>query len=155
MKPRISKIFSLFSLIFLLCITNVFAKSHSKGIVSSKSVSGGDSCVKCHNGIESIRDTDSDMMKQIVTMGKMFGDSKGCTICHGGNPKKGTVRKAHMGAPANHPGGLATFIRDPGSIWIADKTCGICHMDTVQNTRKSLMATEAGKIQGNLHTWGE
>jgi len=35
-----------------------------------------------------------------------------------------------------------------------DKTCGICHADTVANVKKSLMATEAGKIQGNLHSWG-
>ena len=138
----------------LVSTTSLFGAMHSKGDMSSKTVSGGDSCVKCHNGIESIRDTKSDMMKQIIDLGKIAGDTGGCTVCHGGNPEDGTVKGSHMGAPSSHAGGLATFIRDPGSIWIADKTCGICHADTVANTKKALMATEAGKIQGNLHSWG-
>ncbi|MEA2018044.1 MAG: cytochrome C [Campylobacterota bacterium] len=138
----------------LLASTTLFGAMHEKGNSTHADVAGGDSCVKCHNGIESIRDTDSDMMKQILDLGAIAGDTGGCTVCHGGNPEDGTVKGAHMGAPSSHAGGLATFIRDPGSIWIADKTCGICHADTVENTKKSLMATEAGKIQGNLHTWG-
>ncbi len=77
-----------------------------------------------------------------------------CVVCHGGDPSKGSAEEAHKGAPKAHPGGLATFVRDPGSFWIMDKTCGICHSDTVSNVKKSLMATEAGKIQGNLHSWG-
>ncbi|WP_292660482.1 cytochrome C [Nitratifractor sp.] len=131
------------------------AAMHEKGsTVVPKSVSGGDSCVKCHKGIESIRDPKSDMMKQIVAMGKGMGDSGGCVVCHGGNPKAGTAEEAHKGAPKAHPGGLTAFVRDPGSYWIMDKTCGLCHADTVANMKKALMATEAGKIQGNLHTWG-
>ncbi|WP_456428555.1 cytochrome C [Nitratifractor sp.] len=131
------------------------AAMHEKGsTVVPKSVSGGDSCVKCHKGIESIRDPKSDMMKQIVAMGKGMGDSGGCVVCHGGNPKAGTAAEAHKGAPKAHPGGLTAFVRDPGSYWIMDKTCGVCHADTVANMKKALMATEAGKIQGNLHTWG-
>jgi len=137
----------------LLATTSSFGAMHKKGKSTMKSVKGGDSCVKCHNGIESIRDDDSDMMTQIKAMGQGVGDTGGCTICHGGNPKNGTVEGAHKGA-LNHPGGLSAFVRDPGSIWIADKTCGLCHADTVANTKKSLMATEAGKIQGNLHSWG-
>ena len=131
------------------------AAMHEKGsTMVPKSVSGGDSCVKCHKGIESIRDPKSDMMKQIVAMGKGMGDSGGCVVCHGGNPKAGTAAEAHKGAPKAHPGGLTAFVRDPGSYWIMDKTCGVCHADTVANMKKALMATEAGKIQGNLHTWG-
>ena len=131
------------------------AAMHEKGsTMVPKSVSGGDSCVKCHQGIESIRDPKSDMMKQIVAMGKGMGDSGGCVVCHGGDPKAGTAEAAHKGAPKAHPGSLATFVRDPGSYWVMDKTCGVCHADTVANMKKSLMATEAGKIQGNLHTWG-
>jgi hypothetical protein len=140
-------------IVTLLSSVTLFSAAHEKGKAEFKSVSGGDSCVKCHDGIESIRDHDSDMMKQIIAMGKGLGDTGGCTVCHGGNPKDGTVAGAHKGAP-NHPGGLAEFVRDPGSIWIADKTCGLCHADTVANTKKALMATEAGKIQGNLHSWG-
>ena len=139
----------------LLLSTALFASpQHEPGTASTKSVAGGDSCVNCHNGIESIRDTNSEMMKQIIDLGKGYGDTGGCVVCHGGNPKDGTVEGAHKGAPMGHPGGLADFVRDPGSIWIADKTCGICHADTVANTKKALMATEAGKIQGNLHSWG-
>jgi len=119
-----------------------------------KSVEGGDSCVKCHQGIEHIREPGSDMMKQIVAMGKGMGDTGGCVVCHGGDAGAGTAEMAHKGAPKAHPGGLAAFVRDPGSFWIMDKTCGICHADTVSNVKKSLMATEAGKIQGNLHSWG-
>ena len=139
---------------FISAASLLNAGEHSKGKAEMQSVSGGDTCIKCHKGIESIRDEKSDMMKQIVAMGQGLGDSAGCVVCHGGNPEDGTVAGAHKGAPAAHAGGLADFVRDPGSIWIADKTCGICHADTVENTKKSLMMTEAGKIQGNMHTWG-
>jgi hypothetical protein len=110
-------------------------------------------CMSCHNGIEDIRHQDSDMMQQIKAMGATIGDPNGCVVCHGGDVKATTKEAAHKAAP-NHPGGLEAFVRDPGSFWIMDKTCGICHADTVANTKKSLMATEAGKIQGNLHSWG-
>jgi len=110
-------------------------------------------CVSCHKGIEHIRSEDSGMMQQIKALGASVGDPAGCTICHGGNVKATTKKLAHKGAP-NHPGGLEAFVRDPGSFWIMDKTCGLCHADTVANMKKALMATEAGKIQGNLHTFG-
>lgn len=110
-------------------------------------------CMSCHNGLEDIRHQDSDMMKQIKALGEGLGDPNGCTVCHGGNVKASTKKEAHKGAP-NHPGGLEAFVRDPGSIWIADKTCGMCHATTVSNMKKALMQTEAGKIQGNLHSWG-
>ena len=154
MKETLISKFKLAIIATLLSSTALFGAMHEKGSTAHKSVSAGDSCVKCHNGIESIRDQHSDMMKQIIDLGKIAGDTGGCTVCHGGNPNAGTVEQAHMGAPKSHAGGLAAFVRDPGSIWIAEKTCGICHADTVANTKKSLMATEAGKIQGNLHSWG-
>ena len=110
-------------------------------------------CVSCHKGIEHIRSEDSGMMQQIKALGAGVGDPAGCTICHGGDVKAKTKELAHKGAP-NHPGGLEAFVRDPGSYWIMDKTCGLCHADTVANMKKALMATEAGKIQGNLHTFG-
>ena len=148
---KIAKI-ALFTLI--LSGSALFGATHSANTAEMKSVEGGDSCIKCHKGIESIRDKDSDMMKQIVAMSEGLGDTAGCVVCHGGNPEKGSVEEAHKGAPIGHAGGLDTFVRDPGSMWVADKTCGICHAQTVQNTMKSLMMTEAGKIQGNMHTWG-
>ena len=150
------KIVKIAFLATLLATSTLFAvdKMHDSAETTMKSVTGGDSCIKCHGGIESIRDTKSEMMKQIVAMSQGLGDTAGCVVCHGGNPEDGSVKGAHKGAPKAHPGGLADFVRDPGSIWIADKTCGICHADTVANTKKSLMMTEAGKIQGNMHTWG-
>lgn len=45
------------------------------------------------------------------------------------------------------------FYPDPGSVWIADNTCGQCHPGYPYRLERSLMNTEAGKIQGNLHTW--
>jgi hypothetical protein len=154
MRTTTLKFAKLAFLALFLFTFSLFGAEHTKGETNVKSVSGGDSCVKCHSGIESIRDTKSDMMQQILAMGEGLGDTGGCVVCHGGNPEKGTFEEAHKGAPLAHAGGLAEFVRDPGSIWIADKTCGICHADTVENTKKSLMATEAGKIQGNLHSWG-
>ena len=50
--------------------------------------------------------------------------------------------------------GPTEFYRDPGSLWIADRTCGQCHPGYTYRLERSLMNTEAGKIQGNLHTWG-
>ena len=141
-------------IVALFVATPLLGKMHESGKTIQTQVTGGDSCVKCHEGIESIRDPKSDMMKQIIDLGQVAGDSGGCSVCHGGNPDAGDKENAHKGAPIGHPGGLATFVRDPGSIWIADKTCGICHADTVSNMKKALMQTEAGKIQGNLHSWG-
>ncbi|MFK2821597.1 cytochrome C [Malaciobacter sp. WC5094] len=154
MKSLVSKFALIAIFASMFSFSTVFGAEHSKGMMEMEPVSGGDSCIKCHKGIESIRDTKSDMMQQIIAMGQGLGDSAGCVVCHGGNPEDGTVKGAHKGAPAAHAGGLAEFVRDPGSMWIADKTCGICHADTVENTMKSLMMTEAGKIQGNMHSWG-
>jgi hypothetical protein len=39
-------------------------------------------------------------------------------------------------------------------MWINDKTCGLCHQQWVYATNRSLMQTEAGKIQGALWGWG-
>jgi len=154
MKSSMFRIAKIAFFTAILSTLSFGAVEHSKGKVEMAAVEGGDSCIKCHKGIESIRDEKSNMMQQILAMGQGLGDTAGCVVCHGGNPEDGTVAGAHKGAPAAHAGGLSEFVRDPGSIWIADKTCGICHADTVANTKKSLMATEAGKIQGNLHSWG-
>lgn len=139
LKSSISKI--LFVLVFATGLYAASDKANDKG------------CLSCHNGIEDIRHQDSGMMQQIQALGAGLGDTAGCTVCHGGDVKATTKELAHKGAP-NHPGGLEAFVRDPGSIWIADKTCGMCHAQTVNNMTKALMQTEAGKIQGNMHTWG-
>ncbi len=93
----------------------------------------------CHQGIEPIRDPESEMMKQIRALGE-------CTTCHGGNPQATTAEEAH--------GPEGEFYPDPGNPWIVDKTCGKCHVGYGYALRLSLMNTEAGKIQGNLWAWG-
>ena len=103
-------------------------------------------CLDCHEGIESIRPPDSDMMKDIRAKGE-------CTVCHGGDPSvTDDADAAHSGSPVTVP--FEGFIPDPGSVWVADQTCGQCHSDYNQALERSLMNTEAGKIQGNLWAWG-
>ncbi len=46
-------------------------------------------------------------------MGKTYGDSGGCVVCHGGDPSKGSAEEAHKGAPKAHPGGLAHLLETP------------------------------------------
>ncbi len=107
----------------------------------------------CHAGIMDIRSRTSPMLAQIIAIGRKYGDPSGCTVCHGGDPAETKdKKKAHSGAPA----GIVAerFYPDPGSIWIADQTCGQCHLGYTHNMKRALMQTEAGKIQGNLHTWG-
>jgi hypothetical protein len=109
---------------------------------------------KCHAGIEPIRAHDSGMSQQIYGRGKKLGDPNGCVVCHGGNPKEEKDASiAHQGAPAGSP--LKTFIRHSASMWINDKTCGRCHKKWVYAAHRSVMQTEAGKIQGALWGWGQ
>ena len=111
-------------------------------------------CIDCHKGIEDIRENSSAMMMSIKAMGSQHGDGEGCVICHGGNPTADTVEEAHKGKPSTMTIGPKNFYPDPGSLWIAQETCGQCHAGYVYRVERSLMNTEAGKIQGNLHTWG-
>ena len=128
----------------------------SYGSVAKTAPSGKTGCLACHDGIEDIRDDASAMMLQIKAIGAANGDPEGCVTCHGGDPTGTTVEIAHRGAPKalKDGNGPKTFYPDPGSVWIADKTCGQCHVGYAYRVERSLMNTEAGKIQGNLHTWG-
>ncbi len=111
----------------------------------------------CHEGIEDIMPPDSGMARSIKALGLEYGDPGGCVVCHGGNPNEESDRSiAHSGAPEGLKDGKGpkAFYPDPGSIWIADNTCGVCHPGYVRRVKLSLMNTEAGKICGNLHTWG-
>ena len=144
------------SLLFLLCLSfTTQAAKYDK--VSQKSVNQK-GCLACHDGLESIRDDSSAMMLSIKAMGSGHGDPNGCVICHGGNPKANTKQAAHSGSPKSliKAKGAQTFYRDPGSMWINKFTCGQagCHKGYNDRLEKALMNTEAGKIQGNLHTWG-
>jgi len=111
-------------------------------------------CLSCHEGIE--RFVDGPMHDAIAAIGVEFGDPEGCVTCHGGNPEATDAEAAHTGAPAEltDAGGPHTFYPDPGSVWIADKSCGQCHAGYAERLKKSLMNTEAGKLQGNLWSWG-
>ncbi len=103
----------------------------------SASDTGG--CLACHQGIESIREPNSEMMKAILERGREDGDPAGCTVCHGGVQGAARKEEAHRG-----PG----FYPDPGSPWINEHTCGRCHEEQVRVQWQGLMMTEAGKIQG-------
>lgn len=120
-------------------------------------------CLKCHNGIEDIRDQNSKMMKEIFHIATLAGyPQNNCIVCHGGNPKATTKEEAHKGSIKAFLKGLKTkrgtikgpqnFYPDPGSPWINKYTCGMCHQEQVRTQYTSLMFTEAGKIQGTL--WG-
>jgi hypothetical protein len=108
---------------------------------------------KCHAGIEPIRAHNSGMAKKIYDLGKNMGDPNGCVVCHGGNPKEEKdAKNAHTGTPQGSS--LEAFNRHSASMWINDKTCAICHQKWVYAGHRSVMHTEAGKIQGALWGWG-
>jgi CDGSH-type Zn-finger protein len=108
---------------------------------------------KCHAGIEPIRAHNSDMAKRIYDMGKQLGDPNGCVVCHGGDPiEEKDAKKAHTGAPKG--GSLDTFVLHSASVWVNQKICGQCHKEYVYAQYRSIMNTEAGKIQGAIWGWG-
>ena len=115
-------------------------------------------CLACHNGIESIREESSAMLQLINSLSATHGDTAGCVMCHGGDPTASDAGKAHEGSPQSLVDfkGPQTFYPDPGAMDINKFTCGqsACHAGYEERLEKSLMNTEAGKIQGNLHTWG-
>jgi hypothetical protein len=127
------------------------------GIFSS-TASADAGCITCHTGIEKIRADSSGMMTLIKALGSGHGDSEGCVMCHGGDPLATDKDKAHQGAPESlaKANGPSNFYPDPGAMDINKLTCGqaACHKGYPDRVEKSLMNTEAGKIQGNLHTWG-
>jgi hypothetical protein len=118
----------------------------------------GKGCLSCHNGIESIRDENTAMMAMIKAKGAPLGDPGGCVVCHGGNPQATEAAAAHKGSPEAlmKAKGPQLFYPDPGSVWIAENSCGQagCHSNYAYRLERALMNTEAGKLQGNLHTWG-
>jgi len=125
-------------------------------IVPSAFAGGGCTTKECHEGIADIVPMELQMMQTIKMNGQQHGEPDGCVVCHGGNPKATKKEEAHKGIPptlAQAPG-PKDYYPDPGSIWVAENACGICHPGYVHRAKLSLMNTEAGKIQGNLHTWG-
>ncbi|MFH1882940.1 MAG: cytochrome C [Planctomycetota bacterium] len=119
----------------------------SSGADAQKSGAGYNTkgCLECHNGIEPIRDPNSEMMQEIFIQGQRLGDPAGCVVCHGGNSEATTEEDAHKGK---------NYYPDPGSPWINKFTCGQCHTELVKAQWNSLMMTEAGKIQGAAWAFG-
>lgn len=114
-------------------------------------------CLSCHKGIEPIRDPASGMMQEIYKMAGQIGyKDNGCIVCHGGNPDAPGKVKAHSGSVEQliASQGAVEFYPDPASVWINDKTCGLCHQEQVTTQFTSLMFTEAGKIQGTTWSFG-
>ncbi|MBI2440167.1 MAG: hypothetical protein HYV35_02230 [Lentisphaerae bacterium] len=100
----------------LLPTSEVFSNTHQPA-----------SCVRCHQGIESI--------------GEMH-EGLDCVDCHQGSPDGVTKEAAHVGLYVN-----------PGDLNIVDNTCGICHEDIVGKVKMSLHATMAGVISGSRYLW--
>jgi hypothetical protein len=113
------------------------------------------SCVKCHEGIEAIRDPASKMMQEIYAVSEKAGHGgNDCIVCHGGNPNSMVKERAHNGTASyfkSHKGPKA-FYPAPGSPRINEHTCGMCHREQVMAQNNTLMQTEQGIIQGAL--WG-
>jgi len=130
------------TLLFLFFITSLF---------------GSNQCIKCHGGIEHIRDESSGMMKAILDVADKAGHKgNDCIVCHGGNPKEKTKKYAHKGTVEYFKinKGPKEFYPAPASTWINKNTCGMCHQKQVDAQMNSLMMTEQGKIQGALWSFG-
>ena len=144
------------SFITLCFIIIIFVENYyNNKIKARRNESLKNSCIKCHKGIEPIRDPKSEMMKAILSVADSAGfPGNDCIVCHGGNPLEQDKTKAHSGTVLyfkTHKG-PKEFYPDPGSPWINEHTCGQCHSELVRTQFTSLMFTEAGKIQGVL--WG-
>ena len=129
-------------LLFLLLTSYVFAANQ---------------CIKCHEGIEHIRHGSSGMMQAIHEVAEKAGHKgNDCIVCHGGNPKQKSKKYAHKGTVKyfKENEGPKEFYPAPGSTWINQNTCGMCHKEQVSAQMNSLMMTEQGKIQGALWSFG-
>ncbi len=115
------------------------------------------SCAKCHEGIEDIRDPHSKMMEEIYKVAEEAGHpGNDCIVCHGGDPTTMVNERAHKGTVEyflDHKG-PKEYYPAPGSSWINENTCGMCHQEQVGAQMNSLMMTEQGEIQGALWSFG-
>lgn len=131
-----------YSLLFLLLGSFLFATNE---------------CIVCHKGIEHIREEASGMTKAILEVAEKAGHvGNDCIVCHGGNPSNKSKKYAHKGTVEYFKTnkGPKEFYPAPGSSWINQNTCGICHEEQVNAQMNSLMMSEAGKIQGALWSFG-
>ena len=92
-------------------------------------------CLSCHEGIEPIRNPRSGMMQEIYALAEKAGiKDNDCIICHGGNPIATDEKIAHSGSIdfLINNNGPDEFYPDPASVWINEKTCGMCHQEQVR-----------------------
>lgn len=118
---------------------------------------GANQCIKCHEGLEHIRHGSSGMMQEILEVAEKAGHKgNDCIVCHGGTPTQKSKKYAHMGTVKyfKENKGPKEFYPAPGSTWINQNTCGMCHQEQVSAQMNSLMMTEQGKIQGALWSFG-
>ena len=126
-------------------------------LLLSSFVYGANQCISCHKGIEHIREESSGMMKAILDVAEEAGHKgNDCIVCHGGNPYNKSKKYAHKGTVKYFKTnkGPKEFYPAPGSTWINQNTCGMCHEEQVNAQMNSLMMTEQGKIQGALWSFG-
>ncbi len=86
-----------------------------------------DSCKTCHRGIEPI--ANGPVMKALE-----------CSFCHKGNPDAPSKELAHRG-----------IWKNPAAFEVADKTCGMCHREILERSKKSFHATSAGIISATRY----
>lgn len=153
-SPRCKALPAFLSACLILAVMTAGAAEAGSPTTPEKAES---TCVACHAGIEPIAPEHSPMMVQIRMLGQLRGDPAGCVVCHGGDPKAESAGEAHQGAPKVskhcHCPTPEDFYPDPGALEIAEHTCGQCHRGYPQRVRRSLMATEAGKIRTTLRAW--
>ena len=155
-KFKIATIIILGNIVFLLVgfsfqseSDTIVTQNNTHEIENDKSLhfpAEGTGCLAggCHSNIEPIRQHNSKMQNEIYAKGNEAGDPNGCVVCHQGNVNEEKIKSlAHK-----------DMIRYPGSSWVSDLTCGQCHADHCYTMERSLMQTEAGKIQGALWGWG-
>ena len=97
------------------------------------------------------------MMEAIYEVAAKAGHKgNDCIVCHGGNPGTMVKARAHKGTVKyflDHKG-PKEYYPAPGSSWINQNTCGMCHQEQVDAQMNSLMMTEQGKIQGAMWSFG-
>src|SRR4051812_35429572 len=114
-------------------IDQTLSEAHAKSV----------GCIECHQGVEPMHSSPNVVL--------------GCTDCHGGNPTPGlTQRKAHV-QPLNpifwqssaNPSDSSVLLNhespefiqfvNPGDLRVAEKACGLCHQESVDHVRNSMM----------------
>lgn len=66
-----------------------------------------------------------------------------CVQCHEGDPESEEEEAAHRG-----------LIKDPGDLFIADRTCGKCHPEEVRRVKRSAMALAPRMINHTRFAFG-